>query len=228
LTTIVLLPGMDGTGILFETFKASLGPDFEVVVVRYPTDKALVYADLERIAKASLPTDRPFLLLGESFSGPIAISLAAANPSGLLGLVLCCSFAVNPRRLLGALPLVDKLPVKRVPAWLSSWFLMGRYDSPGLRADFKRAMVQVSAKALQARMRAVIDVDVSEKVKRLKVPVLYLRGLEDRLVPQAAGNLVRQLAPQSNMVDLSAPHFLLQTMPDEAVAAINAHLRAFN
>ena len=73
--TLVLLPGMDGTGDLFAAFLSAPGCDLDVKVVSYPTDVALGYADLEAFARAALPTDRPFVILGESFSGPIAISI---------------------------------------------------------------------------------------------------------------------------------------------------------
>src|SRR5688572_28354175 len=96
MVTLVLLPRMDGTGELFAPFVAALGPDQSVVVVRYPTDRTHCYAELEPIARAALPIDQPFVLLGESFSGPVAISIAAAPPHQLKGLVLCCTFARNP------------------------------------------------------------------------------------------------------------------------------------
>jgi pimeloyl-ACP methyl ester carboxylesterase len=92
---LVLLPGMDGTGLLFEPFLKAL-KGFEPLVLRYPrglTD----YADCVAYARARLPKERPFLLLGESFSGPVAIALAAERPAGLRGLVLCSTFARNPR-----------------------------------------------------------------------------------------------------------------------------------
>ncbi|MGQ0798894.1 MAG: serine aminopeptidase domain-containing protein [Pseudomarimonas sp.] len=43
-----------------------------------------------------LPRSEPYFLLGESFGGPLAIALAARQPRGLLGLVLCASFARYP------------------------------------------------------------------------------------------------------------------------------------
>ena len=67
--TLVLLPGMDGTGILVEPFVAALGSQFSVTIVRYPITEALGYAELEAVARAALPTDGPFVILGESFSG---------------------------------------------------------------------------------------------------------------------------------------------------------------
>lgn len=72
---LVLLPGMDGTGCLFAPITAALGEDVESMVVRYP-DEELDYSAHEAIARAALPLERPHVLLGESFSGSIAISIA--------------------------------------------------------------------------------------------------------------------------------------------------------
>ncbi len=99
MTTLVLLPGMDGTGELFAPLVAALNSGFKTVVVRYPPNEVLSYAELESIARASLPTNEPFFILGESFSGPIAVSIAASAPPGLKGLILCASFVRNPQPL---------------------------------------------------------------------------------------------------------------------------------
>jgi pimeloyl-ACP methyl ester carboxylesterase len=120
---IVLLPGMDGTGSLFSEFIAALPHGLEPIVVAYPIDRALDYADLVQLARESLPTDRPYLLVGESFSGPIAISLAASRPEGLRGLVLVCSFARSPMPVPNALrSLISRLPVKLIPNWITAAF----------------------------------------------------------------------------------------------------------
>jgi pimeloyl-ACP methyl ester carboxylesterase len=91
----VLLPGRTEPQ-LFADFVAALGPEIEVIVASYPADKPLAYAELEARVRAMLPTDRNYFLLGESFSSPIAIAIAASAPPGLRGLLLCCSFARNP------------------------------------------------------------------------------------------------------------------------------------
>jgi pimeloyl-ACP methyl ester carboxylesterase len=88
----------------------ALGPDVPTIVVRYP-DAPLDYEAHQQIAASSLPQDRPYILLGESFSGPIAIALAAQHPAGLLGCILCASFVKAPRHILRlALPFVGLMP----------------------------------------------------------------------------------------------------------------------
>src|SRR5688572_19308619 len=96
---LVLLPGMDGTGELFAPLLEVLGSDIETLVIRYP-DRPLDYLEHESFVRAYLPHNRSYVVLGESFSGPIAISLAAAPPPGMLGYVLCVSFVRRPRAFL--------------------------------------------------------------------------------------------------------------------------------
>jgi pimeloyl-ACP methyl ester carboxylesterase len=98
----VLLPGLDGTGDLFAPVVDALGPNVPTQIVRYPLSHASDYATCEAIARAALPTDRPYVLLGESFSGPIAVSIAATAPPGLRGLILCSTFIAIRNRIYGS------------------------------------------------------------------------------------------------------------------------------
>jgi pimeloyl-[acyl-carrier protein] methyl ester esterase len=224
--TLVLLPGMDGTGIFFEDFAAALQPDFTPVIVRYRNDPLLGYAELEPLARAALPRDEPFLILGESFSGPIAISIAASHPPGLLGLILCVTFARNPHRLL---PLVTAIlrpfPAGRVPLFLQQRTLFGRFASPRLRAKLCELRRLVSATTLRTRTEAIASIDVSARLRRVTVPTLYLRAKNDRLVSRASCDHVRKILPGVEVAELDAPHLLLQTVPDEASAAIRDFVR---
>lgn len=128
MVALVLLPGLDGTGRLFVDFVAALGAEVEVTVASYPTDTPLGYAELTAVARSFLPPDQPFFLLAESFSGPIAISIAQSSPPGLLGVALCCSFARNPLPVLApARPLLGIVPVDALPVALLSFFVLGRF-----------------------------------------------------------------------------------------------------
>lgn len=229
MVALVLLPGLDGTGLLFADFAASFGPDVKIIVVSYPTDAAVGYSELEPIARSFLPNDQPFFLLGESFSGPIAISIAASRPSGLLGLILCCSFARSPRSALAVLrPLLAVAPVAALPLALLSYFVLGRFSSPALRRSLAESLAQVSPSALRARAGAAMSVDVSASLARVGVPVLFLRASEDRIVPKSASQSVVALAPATEVVEFSAPHFLLQVLPSQAAVTVRGFMERIN
>jgi len=224
--TLVLLPGMDGTGDLFAPFISALGSDFTVITVRYPTVGSQDYTALRDIAQSALPSGRPFVLLGESFSGPVAVSLAASEPAGLVGLIMCCSFVRNPRPLFNGLhSLVQLLPVKWIPVTLMSRVSFGRFATKQLCSALIQALARVSPSALRTRMRAVLKVDVSSELKRIRVPALYLRASEDRIVPPSAAELFSRSVPRSRIVDLEAPHFLLQAIPSKAASVVREFLR---
>lgn len=209
---------MDGTGELFGPFIEALGGEFDVRVVRYPADHCGGYEELEEIARAAIPQDQPYVLLGESFSGPIAISIAASASGQLLGLVLCCTFARNPRPGLAVLKsFIGAMPFKALPA---GWLV-----SAQMRAAFARAMDRVTTQALRARMRAVLTVDVCDRLAVCNVPILYLRAQRDRLVPRNAASLIASIKPATRVVEFDAPHFLLQTTPAQAAQEVAAFVR---
>lgn len=102
---IILLPGLDGTGELFGPFLAKIPEHWSALVVSYPRDQLMNYPECVAFARDRLPVDEDFVLLGESFSGPVSIALAAQHHPNLRGLVLCNSFARHPWwQVFGALP----------------------------------------------------------------------------------------------------------------------------
>ena len=221
---LVLLPGLDGTGTMFGPFVTALeAAGFEARVVRYPPALAS-YAACAHFAHTLLPRDRPFLLLGESFSGPVALALAAEAPEYLVGVVLCGTFAKNPRPGLGRLaPLLPILP-NRLPPAVIRFLLLGRWATEPL-LDLLRALVpQVPPATVKARLRAVVAVDQTPLLGRLRVPVLALVAARDRLVPPSATAWLRARLPNLDIVRLQGPHWLLQTRPDACVQAIEAFL----
>ncbi|MBK5413220.1 alpha/beta fold hydrolase [Pseudomonas sp. TH31] len=227
LPTLVLLPGMDGTGELFQAFVAALENACDTVVVTYPCDIPLNHGELQAIARQALPTDRPFVLLGESFSGPIALSLTALNLPLQVGLVLCCTFASNPRPLFRRLGFLrNMLPVGLVPArWLSP-LLLGRFSSAALRTALSRAINKVKPSVMRERLRSVLDIDVSAQLARINVPTVYLRATQDRVVPKAACMRISELKPQVQVIEVDAPHCLLQAAPDTSAHLVIEFLRA--
>ena len=221
MTTIVLLPGMDGTGRLFEPLIAALGPAFSVLVVRYPEHEVLDYDSLAAIARRSLPADGDFILLGESFSGPIAVKLAASKPPGLVGLVLCCTFVRNPRPALApARGLLRYAPVGLLPGAVLSALLLGRFATASLRAAVKSAVAMVADAVLKERLNDVISVDMTAELSGLNIAVLYLQASHDSLVPAEAGRHIMEVYPRTQLLRLAGPHCLLQAAAADSAKAI--------
>ncbi len=225
MVTVVYLPGLDGTGLLSRGLVDALHREVEVVVASYPRDLPLDYPGTERIARNFMPQDRPFLLLGESFSGPIALSIAKAPPPGLLGVVLSCSFAANPLPwAVGVGPLLGILPIRWLPLGALDYFLLGSHSNAGLRAILAEIRDSVQPAVFEARIRAVLSADMTGELPGLRLPILYLRASEDRLIPRAAGDRVAALAPDVRTVDLPGPHMLLQTAPEAAARVIRGFI----
>jgi pimeloyl-ACP methyl ester carboxylesterase len=219
MTTLVLLPGLDGTGELFTPFVQALKG--VTARVSYPPDQPMTYAEHEAFARDKLPADEDYVLLGESFSGPVGISIAAIPPPRLRGLILCCTFASNPLPIFSPLAkLLNKLPAMRIPPTLAApWLYAGR-ATPELRRAHSVAMAKVSPKVLRARVAAVLGVDYRPQLRSIEVPMLYLRAKADRLIPAAASRAILELRPDVKMTEFEAPHFLLQTEPEACARAV--------
>jgi pimeloyl-ACP methyl ester carboxylesterase len=220
---------MDGTGELFAPLRKALPPSLQVEVIRYPGHEALGYEELQKIVESRIASE-PFVLLGESFSGPLAISLAATQPAGLRGLILACTFARNPRPALSFLsPLTDNWVSRNIsPHALTrvvSPFLLGGFAPSSSRAMLEQALRQLSPQAMSKRMQEILKVDVSDKLKLLRVPVMYLQAKQDHVVPGTAAQLLKQNLPSLETARIDGPHCLLQASPVPAALAIEGFCR---
>lgn len=225
MTTIVLLPGMDGTGDLFDDFVSELKA--KSFVVSYPTDQPLGYAELEKWVLASLPQEGSFILLGESFSGPLAIAIAAKRLPHLRALILVCSFAKLPVPPLSVFlqRIVSAFPFWRAPASLTARTVLGRFHTGRLQERLASINGRIAPKVWRARFRAVLAVDHTALLGRIDVPLLYLRATHDKVVFRPASGAISRHVPTAKIVEIEGPHFLLQTKTKESVAAIKAFAR---
>lgn len=222
----LVLPGMDGTGALLDDFIAAMAPRFDAEVIAYPRDRALGYAELAAFVHPRLPTDRPYLLLGESFSGPVAIALAAQRPPNLAALALCASFARSPRPpwspwSAARLPRwATTLPVSRIPVALIAQMMLGRWSDARWRARIAATLNAVRPAVLAHRLDAVRTVDATAALREIDLPMLYLRATRDRLVGADSLSTIQHARPRMRCVEIDAPHFILQACPGQAASAI--------
>jgi len=218
---------MDGTGLLFEPLLEALPGWLEPTVVAYPAREPLGYAELLPWVRDACPSASEFVVLAESFSGPLALMLAASEPSGLRGVSLCASFIRCPwpaplRRMAGAArPLCFRL----APTWLARWALLGRHGTNRLNRLFAAAAATVTPEVMAARARAIASVDVSAELRRTRVPLLYLAGGHDRVVGPSCLSTIRRIKPYIEVVELPGPHLLLQACPVEAAYEVGQFIK---
>jgi pimeloyl-[acyl-carrier protein] methyl ester esterase len=214
-TPIILLPGLDGTGKLFSRFVATAPRHMLLTPVALPA-APLTYDELADGIAANLPNE-PVVVIAESFSGPLAVALAERHP--VTALVFCNSFIVPPRwRALRwlALPILFKLPV---PCFLLRRYMLGATADDTLVREVATAVASVPAALLASRLRYALSLDEAIAFASCTVPMLYVRGTEDRLVPESAWRRMVMTRPMRT-ARVSGPHLLLQANPAGAWKAI--------
>jgi pimeloyl-ACP methyl ester carboxylesterase len=223
---LVLLPGLDGTGDLFDALIDALGREIPSTVVHYASPPLMRYAECRAAVMAQLPRDEPYILLGESFSGPVAVAIAASRPLGLCGLVLCASFITSPRRSLRRFrSFIRFMPLHGAPQWAANFVLCGKFGDAALRRRIAQTTAGVPQHVLRTRLQEVALVDASEHLRKVTVPILYLRATHDRLVPRSSADRIARLSPRVRIVDIEAPHLLLQCAPRESAQVITSFAR---
>jgi pimeloyl-ACP methyl ester carboxylesterase len=223
---LVLLPGMDGIGKSFRQFSLAMQPAIDTSIVTYPVDEALDYAELEHRARGLLPKERPFFLLAESFSGPIAARIAADPPRGLLGTVFCATFVKNPYPMLGwAAPFAGLFPFKSLPRWVRAPLMWGSSTPSHAPPRAERATSAVDDRVLRHRIATVLAVDETAAMATIALPTLIVSARSDRVIPRAATMHMLRTLPHARHVELDGPHLVLQTRPAICATIVTEFLK---
>ena len=177
------------------------------------------YDELVHFAEHSIPAGRPFAIVAESFSGPVAIRLAARKPLGLKSLVLVSTFIRPSFRLIPAWArgIIGSYIFRlATPAWLIRHFGLGSDASEELICEVRTALKDIKPHVLACRAREALSADFESDFLRVAAPMFYLTGTKDRLLVPGIAFALQKLRPDLEVASLDAPHFLLQRRPAEA------------
>ncbi|MDF1664078.1 MAG: alpha/beta hydrolase [Planctomycetota bacterium] len=222
----VFLPGLDGLGEMLGPIKEGLGIDSEVIT--YPTDQRLGYDDLCLYTHERWPNE-DFILIVDSFSGPVAMQEVASGKTRCKALILVSSFARHP--IPGALvrlafPFLTLMVRLRPPGFALRALLLGWEADLTLVRTMQGAIAKVDSSVLAHRFRELATVDIRDQVSKIKVPTLYLQGNGDRFVGGSAGKRLQSLNSTIQIKTLKAPHLILQAKPELALEAVQEFLDA--
>jgi pimeloyl-ACP methyl ester carboxylesterase len=221
------MPGLDGTGKLFAPIIPWLEQHFELTIVTYPDlDSFNDYIDC---AQHQLPETPGFSLLAESFSGPVALALMARQPGQVGASVLSATFARSPLAALTRMS--NYIPEQVFSIGALSDFVLDVYETED--EDFSETQPlplnvteQLDGVLLKHRIAVLSRIDVSAMLPEIKLPILYLHALQDRIVGETDAQMIEEYLPNVERVDIDAPHLLLQTRPQLCAELIIKHIRS--
>lgn len=212
---------MEGSGSFFSSLIEALGSSVETQVISYPHDQALNYAQLTQFVGKSLPKDAHYVLLGESFSGPIAVAIAAEKPTGLQAIILACSFVHSPIPIPKAFrSIVSLIPASWIPAKIVSKYLLGSYATTEIEARLGKVLSKIIADVWQERLLSVLNVDLKKELSEIAVPILSIRATQDQIVPKSAAKFITHCQPNTVTAEIEGPHFILQARPTTSASCI--------
>jgi pimeloyl-ACP methyl ester carboxylesterase len=165
--------------------------------------EGLVEAALEEMDRVQGKPE-PMLVLGESFGGPVALTLARMHPERVSGLLLFSTFAHYPasrrRELLAALDVWSRFTDDRPREAATTFFR--RLMAPaqlgdgyaGDLLDEYLGQPLPSLAAVRAKCVLTLEFDARPWLSDVHCPALVLAGDHDPVVPPAAGwTLARDL-----------------------------------
>lgn len=225
-TSLLLLPGIDGTEVFFGPLLAALPAWIRPQVVTYPTSGGNGYSDLLPLVEASAASAADFFVLGWSFSGPLALMLAAREPRRTRGVILCSSFVRPPfpapawLRLATVAPTVALIRLaRRAPS-----HLFGPRSQPLAQAQ-AMTWSRVPSRVVAERARAILSLDARDVLRRCAAPVLYLAASGDSIVPRRNAQAVARERPETEVGTIDGHHLALFTNAGAAAEAIANFMR---
>lgn len=218
---IVLMPGLDGTGMFFEPLIHVLPPDIPVSVITYPRNTILSLEEHARFIAGHFPTDN-VIVIAESFSGLVGLELLHLRPREVKGIIFSTAFA-EPlhRKLIHGLSLIPGIEsiARKLPVSLLDHLLFGPFSNKDLETLLIRGLPQIDAKCLKHRA-GLIAAGYPFLDEQFEMPCLYLQAARDRVVPQKTASWFAAHFYPFECARFDAPHCLLQTRPAECSAKI--------
>lgn len=226
-TTLVMLPGLDGTGLVFEPLLAHLPEEITAQVVRYPADRIMTFQEHVAFARRHLPKQKPFVLLAESFSGPIGLQLLAEPPDNLVGVIFVATFAHYPSPFLldAGRFLPQGLLLKLFSTTLfSRFFCLGGASASSVKL-FRTALDSVKLNVLSNRLQILAELPPPPDTD-FSGACLYIQPRSDRMVSSRAIPPLQRHLPQLQVEQLSGPHIILLAQPETGAHLISDFVAA--
>ena len=231
---VVLVPGMDGTGLLFYRQTPLLAQSYRVATYALRDDAShmdTLVADLATVVDQVAPNGGRVIIVGESFGGALSLSFALAHPERVERLVILNSFPYfAPRfRLRLAIQGLSVLPwgAMSIVRRLTAFRLHSRHTHRDDVRQFLRLTTRASKGGYVGRLRLLQRYDVRDRLHEIQSPTLFLASDEDHLVPAVAqARLMASRVPGSTVRVLRGHGHICLIAPSVDLAAVLAEWRS--
>jgi pimeloyl-[acyl-carrier protein] methyl ester esterase len=167
------------------------------------------------------------VVLAESFSGLVALTLLTEAATRIRGVIFVGAFAEPPRPfLLRLAPVISRSAalLRSMPSFMLRQYCLGKDATAAQLNLLREALAAVSPTVLAQRL-ALVGARHSFGKAPFNVPSYYIRASEDRLVPASCARWFQERFETCEIEELLGPHFLLQARPRESAEMISRIVR---
>lgn len=219
---LILLPGLDGTGELFNPLIEYLPNSFDIKVIQYNPQKQQDYSELLEYVLFQLPQEN-FILIAESFSGVIAYQIALKKLQYLQTIIFVATFLENPRKKL--LKIINFLPLNlifsvSIPTFIIKQCLLGTKINKQSIELFNQTLKKVNPNILAFRVNEIATL-LPPPNQHLNLKVAYIQATNDVYVTQNAYSKFQELFKNITLYRVNGSHLILQSNPKDCAKVIH-------
>lgn len=220
---LVLLPGMDGTGLLFDKFTTAC--EYECLIIPLPEDGEQNHMELVKRIIDKLPNE-DYVLLAESFSGALIPYIMQNAPRKPEAVILVASFLHTPRPLV--ISFICQIPLHKLigfpGAKLIIKFLCMKDGTDGQFNQLWTLLNKLDFLLMKSRLNAIKKMRPPQD--KFETPALCIIAKHDKLVPMHISTKLANIFSRLTHEIIDGPHFILQVKAEEAAWLINNFIKS--
>ncbi len=222
---LVLLPGLDGTGILFKPLIDTLPKSIDISVISYPNDEKMNYEQLIKLVLSKLPKEEEYILLAESFSGSIAYEVGIQSPKNLKLIIFVATFLKNPRPILSKFLPINFFNILfsfSPPKFILKWLLLSNKTNDETINLLAVTLKKIPPKIITWRLQQIIK--LKEPMNKLVLDAIYISATTDKSVIYQSICFMIKWIPKLKTYRVHGGHLILQDNPSDCAKIIIKHL----
>ncbi|WP_143735426.1 alpha/beta fold hydrolase [Microbulbifer mangrovi] len=216
---ILFLPGMDGTGLLFNELIQNIPKEIDLEVVCLNEMQAVSYRQQAEEIAGKIGSSN-VVVVAESYSGRIAYELCNILGGRVSKVVFIASFVSRPGKLARFAASLPESVIKPnlFPNWLMKMLCFNGLGKRALMDQVRQAIAEVGPSTLKQRLLNIAELD--EPKGHLPTAAVYIRPTNDRLVSYDAVKVLGNIYPHLSIESVEGGHFIAQTAPESCARVI--------